>query len=125
MDTILIEAHAPDFWKDLLTSVEQLLEKLGLPSAALQKIPSTRFIVHQPRYPAVDVIVDLDIPARTIRYKTVCRASRDVSPSSSERRLSFHLNDGGELYLKQGAMILNVDAAANLLLQPFLNQTSP
>ena len=115
-----IEAQAPDFWKDLYAAVEGLLEKSGLPPSALHKNPPARFFIHQPRYPAIDVFVDLDTAARTIRITTARRASRETPLAESEQRLPFLLDEAGELYLKQGDTILNVDATAKLILDPFL-----
>jgi hypothetical protein len=115
-----IEAQAPDFWKDLTAAVGGLLEECGLPPEGLQVIPPKSFVIHQPLYPAVDVAVELDIPAETIRYTTVRRASREVEASRSERRFRFYLDDAGGLYLKQGDAVLNLEDAANLLLHPFV-----
>jgi hypothetical protein len=115
-----IEAQAPDFWKDLLAAVQELVKKLRLPATACQELFPSRFIVHEPHYPTIDVLVELDVAARTIRYTTILKPSRDVLASHSERRLPFHLDEAGELYLKRGDAILNVADAAELLLQPFL-----
>jgi hypothetical protein len=114
-----IEAQAPDFWKDLLSSVENRVGKYGLSAQSFQKTLPTQFFVHRGKLPALTVAVDLDIPAHTVRYVTVRRPNREVDESRAERRMVFHLDDAGELYLKQGDAILNVDDAAELLLFPF------
>jgi hypothetical protein len=115
-----IEAQAPDFWSDLSSTIRELLEKFGLPDTALQQTLPSEFIIHQPRYPAVDVIASLDIPAHTIRITTIRRAKQSVSPTKREERLRFCLDDAGKLYIKHGEELLNVDDVAKLLLHPFV-----
>jgi len=115
-----IEAQAPDFWKDLLSSVKKRVGEHRLSAQAFQKTLPTQFFVHKGKLPAVTVAVDLDIAAHTVRYTTVRRTSREVDESRIERRMVFHLDDAGGLYLKQGEASLNVDDAAELLLLPFV-----
>ena len=118
-----IEALAPYFWRDLIASVKRItFEECGLPERAFWENSPRQFHVHQPLIPSFDVTVTLNVDAHTVRYVTEQRASREVDPVRAERKLVFHLDDAGKLYLKRGEIIFNVDGAARMLLEPLLNR---
>lgn len=120
-----IEAQGPDLWRDLIESVKRVaFERCELPKEAFREDSPVQFHVHQPFVPSFDLTATLELDRHLVRYVTEQRAGRKETPRISEKRLDIHLDDAGELYLRRGEEILDVDGAALLLLEPLLKKSA-
>src|SRR5438874_6954766 len=114
--TKTIQSQAPYFWRELVSAVQASVP----PSASFQKLRPNKFTVHNPTYPAVDLMVEVDLEAGLLTYQMENRISAGVASFASERRrMVFFLDDVGELYLRRGEEIFNPDSASTFLLTPF------
>jgi hypothetical protein len=128
-----IEAQMPEFWRDIFSSAQKLVDDYKSASSdpqvqekvSFQKLPPESFIVVKTTVPAVTIKATPDLAAHRIEFVVIRRPRREADPMETRGRLRIVLDEAGELCAQTDQLLMGTpQQVAEFILIPLCKALS-